>query len=548
MVRWVRVGLGTTVVAGGLGLAFSTHSDPHSIHTKTQAVVRGARTLAVVAAITADYKISLALAKRRDRLASVEANVASASNNKDDHFSERNGAEYKKVLLECHVRCAQRLLWLCQANAGVYVKVGQQIAALRPHVPEQITSVMASLHDKAVLSTREEVESVFRDQFGIAVADVFADFDWTPIGCASLAQVHRAKLHFPPRWVAVKIQHHHLQHTVDSDLELLEWTVGAVEKMWSDLDLMWLVPLCRHNIKRELDFENEAKNGQKCARMFAGRDWVYVPEVVQKWTGARVLTMELIDGVNIDQTDKIQALGFDPKQVATLFTDAFSHMIFCTGFVHCDPHPGNIMIRRHPTLGSTQIVLLDHGLYRQLQDDVRINFCSLWESVLLQDGQGVRDACHGLGLEEYERLMPIVLIGRHINDNTAMVGDTITREKRLELAREVGHQSFSDVTNFLEALPRDLLFIFRALNLVRVTHDSLGGSRKERFKSHARHAVKGRSYRTFDEDTPALAPVSPIIYLTDTYRSLRFEMRLMVAEWVIYWWRWSRFGSPFVAQ
>lgn len=177
------------------------------------------------------------------------------------------------------------------------------------------------------------------------------------------------------------------------------------------------------NLLRELDFRIECDNARRCARNLAGNPSVAVPETFPgphparaslrrlsrprgegRWLprrgaahrgrrgGAalcseRVITMDFAPGVKVDDVAGLRAAGFDPAAVGALVASAFGEMIFLHGFVHCDPHPGNMFVRWRAVGASRrapQIVLLDHGLYREVAPGTRLTYCKLWEALVLQ--------------------------------------------------------------------------------------------------------------------------------------------------------------------
>ena len=99
--------------------------------------------------------------------------------------------------------------------------------------------------------------------------------------------------------------------------------------------------------------------------------------------------MDYIEGAKITEVDKIKKMGFDTKEVGKTLINIFADMIFKHGFVHCDAHPGNIIVRRKPRSRDFQIVLLDHGLYRTLDPEFIKNFSHLWTGLIKQDRRQV---------------------------------------------------------------------------------------------------------------------------------------------------------------
>lgn len=119
-------------------------------------------------------------------------------------------------------------------------------------------------------------------------------------------------------------------------------------------------------LHQETDFVCEAKNSELVASDFAhlpGGGGVHVPSIHWGQTTRRVMTMEWIDGIPISDLTKLRSEGFKVPELANIMVESFSHQIFVSGFVHADPHPGNILVRRKPGTNAAQLVLLDHGCY-----------------------------------------------------------------------------------------------------------------------------------------------------------------------------------------
>jgi predicted unusual protein kinase regulating ubiquinone biosynthesis (AarF/ABC1/UbiB family) len=113
--------------------------------------------------------------------------------------------------------------------------------------------------------------------------------------------------------------------------------------------MQWMHEEIEGNLRKELDFENEARNAERSARNFAGNSSIHIPTIVWPLTSKRVLCMEFIDGCRISEQPKIAAMGFPIAGICDTAVRALADMIFLHGFVHCDPHPGNLLVRPNPS-------------------------------------------------------------------------------------------------------------------------------------------------------------------------------------------------------
>ncbi|KAL2789644.1 aarF domain-containing protein kinase 1 isoform d, partial [Daubentonia madagascariensis] len=274
--------------------------------------------------------------------------------------------EYLALRSKVHLRSARRLCELCCANRGTFIKVGQHLGALDYLLPEEYTSTLKVLHSQAPQSSMQEVRQVIREDLGKEIHDLFMSFDDTPLGAASLAQVHKAVLH-DGRTVAVKVQHPKVQAQSSKDILLMEVLVLAVKQLFPDFEFMWLVDEAKKNLPLELDFLNEGRNAEKVAQMLKHFDFLKVPQIYWELSTKRVLLMEFVDGGQVNDRDYMERNKIDVNEISRHLGKMYSEMIFVNGFVHCDPHPGNVLVRKHPGTGKAEIILLDHGLYQDAE-------------------------------------------------------------------------------------------------------------------------------------------------------------------------------------
>ena len=206
------------------------------------------------------------------------------------------------------------------------------------------------------------------------------------------------------------VQHPRPRAQVTADLATLRWLAWAVAVAFPEFGYEWLLPEFEASIEAELDFTREARNAHRTAALFADVPWLHVPRVIAPESSGRVLTMEYVAGAKIDDEDAVRRLGLAPAAVAGLLGTAFCRMIFHDGFVHCDPHAGNLLVRRMPAAGGgggsggdggggggggdsggggggMQLVLLDHGMYRELGESFRRSYCALWVRLLSREPQ-----------------------------------------------------------------------------------------------------------------------------------------------------------------
>jgi aarF domain-containing kinase len=137
----------------------------------------------------------------------------------------------------------------------------------------------------------------------------------------------------------------------------------------------------KRDLPRELDYKIEAANAERCRQIFKHDSRIKVPEVYHEYTRERVLVMSCEIGTPVTHVKKVREQGINLKDLSNLISEAFNHMIFKVGFVHGDPHPGNLFARKDEN-GKLQLVILDHGIYTDLGDETRLSYNKMWRGIL----------------------------------------------------------------------------------------------------------------------------------------------------------------------
>ena len=275
---------------------------------------------------------------------------------------ESGTPKYEDIKSEVHKRSANTLLDLCNKNGGCFIKVGQHIGALDYLLPEEYVSTMKVLHSNAPKMNLDDVYTVLQENLNADPKEVFNDFDEEPLGTASLAQVHKAKLKESGEEVAVKVQHRYVKKHSFVDINTMDFLVRVVNYVFPQFEFMWLAEEMRKNLPLELDFRQEGHNAEKVTNMLANLTWLKVPKIHWPLSTDRVLVMEYCEGGHINDKDYIVRNGIDAATISKNVSQMYSEMIYIHGYVHCDPHPGNVLVRKNKN-GNSELILLDHGLY-----------------------------------------------------------------------------------------------------------------------------------------------------------------------------------------
>lgn len=379
---------------------------------------------------------------------------------------EYGSEHYWTLKSEVHQRSAERLRDLCCSNRGTFIKVGQHLGALDYLLPEEYTSTLKVLHSQAPQSSMEEIQQVIREDFGKELSEIFVSFDETPQGAASLAQVHKAVLH-DGRTVAVKVQHPKVQSQSSKDIVVMEVLVRAVHWLFPDFAFMWLLEEAKKNMPLELDFLNEGRNAEKVASMLAHHRFLKVPKIYWDLSTKRILTMEFAEGGQVNDWEYMKKNGIDVNEISENLGKMYSEMIFVQGFVHCDPHPGNVLVRKCPRSHKTEIILLDHGLYQVLEPSFRVNYCQLWLALIHGDMSAVEHFSRRLGAGDLYPLFACVLTARSWTAVNAGISSVpVTQSEDVEI-RTNAARYLPQISELLNRIPRQMLLLLKTNDLLR---------------------------------------------------------------------------------
>lgn len=409
-----------------------------------------------------------------------------------------NDPGYDAAEKQQHLRAAQRVLEVCKAQGGLYIKLGQYAAANNHIYPKEWTETLRVLQDQAPSREFAVVEEIFKQEFGKHPDEMFAKFDHAPIAAASIAQVHEAVTH-EGEHVAVKLQYPEIRDRFVIDMFSHDVVLQALAYFFPKLDVTWAGPELKSVLAQELDFINEARNSERAKSYFDKSGDYYIPQVDWKYTTGRILTTEWIDGVKITDTKRLKSMGLNAKEAMTKLTTCLAEQLFITGFVHADPHPGNIFIRKHPTKkGTSQIVLLDHGLYKEVPDRVRTFYCRIYRGFVTGHYDEIRDACSEIGIDDW-RLLGFIIFMRPLDmtfftDEGVSIADAHNmmkdKKKLQQFFQKATQEHMDEVMKVIQAIPREFLLILRNNNIIRSINRELG-SPVNRFSLFGRQAIIG---------------------------------------------------------
>ncbi|GMM27558.1 Cqd2 protein [Martiniozyma asiatica (nom. inval.)] len=416
-----------------------------------------------------------------------------------------NEEEYQKALSKTHKSAAEMTLWALKKNGGVNIKLGQHVAAMTYLLPVEWTETMICLQSECPRSSVKELKEMFENDTGYKFDEYFSEFDEEPIGVASLAQVHRAKLANGEE-VAIKMQHPSLAKFVPLDVALTKMSFDMMYKVFPEYSLTWLGDEMQESIFIELDFRYEAKNAKKTSNYFKNYKRLTALRVPEVYTAMpRVLVMEYISGARLDNLKYIDNNGINRAEVCACLAHLFNNMIFKSGFVHCDPHHGNIAIRAldSPKNGHNfEIILYDHGLYRTIPNQMKIDYSKFWLALIDKDREGMKK--YGTKFAKInDGQFPIfaaAITGRDFEHATNGDIENARSANEIERMKDAMQNDglFFDLMDLLATVPRIVLLILKTNDLVRHLDECLQSplGQERTFLIMARYCT----YSVFEDD------------------------------------------------
>jgi ubiquinone biosynthesis protein len=260
---------------------------------------------------------------------------------------------------------AERLRLALESLGPIFVKFGQMLSTRRDMIPADIADELARLQDRVPPFPSDQALAVIKRAYGRNAADVFAEFDNTPIASASVAQVHRARL-TSGEAVAVKVLRPGIQTVIGHDVQLLHALAGLIEHLWWDgkrLKPREVVTEFAKHLEDELDLIREAANCSQLHRNFADSPLLAVPEVFWDYCTPEVMVMTWMDGMPVSQIDELRRRGVDIPRLARAGVEIFFTQVFRDGFFHADMHPGNVLVT-----DQGRYVALDFGIMSTLNE------------------------------------------------------------------------------------------------------------------------------------------------------------------------------------
>lgn len=276
-----------------------------------------------------------------------------------------------------------------------FIKLAQLLSARPDLITAQYANEFKKLQDEVPPFPVEDAKRIIEEEIHLPINKIFSDFQDEPIAAASIAQAHHGTL-IDGSDVIIKVQRPDIREQIETDISILTTIAQLMDKHIPEsrfFNPVGIVEEFSKTVRKELDFLEEMRNCYRFKKNLEDNPDVYIPKVYREFTTEKVLIMERIEGVRIDNIAEIDAMGLDRKRLAKIGVDAYFMMILENGFFHADPHPGNIF-----AMSTGQIGFMDFGIVGRVTDEMKETLANTFLALINKDFDRLIDQYIELGL------------------------------------------------------------------------------------------------------------------------------------------------------
>ena len=266
------------------------------------------------------------------------------------------------------VNLARNIRLICEDLGPIFVKLGQTISTRKDLLSDEIANELVKLQDNVTPFDGNTAKKIIEKELGKSTEDIFSFFETKPMASASIAQVHPAKLKTGEE-VIVKVVRPDIKEKIIQDISLMKKIASYLDGLSSDFKRMHLIDIVNDYemvIYDELNLIKEAASAKQIKKNFSGASFIYIPTVHCTYLTSRVMVMERIYGIPINNKERLAKEGVSFKEIAEKSVELFFVQVFEHNFFHADMHPGNIFIQKHND--TFRFVLVDFGIMGSLSE------------------------------------------------------------------------------------------------------------------------------------------------------------------------------------
>lgn len=367
-------------------------------------------------------------------------------------------------------------------NMGpTYIKLGQLLSTRPDFLPERYLDALSDLQDKAEPIPYEKVKQIVESEINTSISNAFADFDEEPLASASIGQVHKATLR-SGKEVAVKVQRPGIRDQFKNDLETLseiaDWSVKHT-KTGQQYAIDELIQDLRRILTNELDYTKEAKNLSRLHYNLRSFQHLVIPLPVPDYSTSRVLTMEFIEGEKVIELSPVKQIEIDATELADELIEAYLKQIMIDGFVHADPHPGNIHLTK-----DYKISMLDLGMVAKISPSNQEYLLKLMTTLSRDNGENVADILIEMGELKEDHDLPKFReeVNHLVMENKSSTAEEMKTGRLLIQINKSAAQNGIDIPTEINILGKVLLNLDQIISTLAPDFDIRQAIRKHIWK------------------------------------------------------------------
>lgn len=345
-----------------------------------------------------------------------------------------------------------------------YIKLGQMLSTRPDLVGMEIAEELQSLRDNTPVTPFNEMKEVIERELEKPIDEIFSEINENPIGSASIGQVYKARLKENGEEVALKVQKPHSYEIVKSDVEIMKFLANRIDKFIHQTrtyNLPAMVKEFERSIFKEVNYLEEVMNMQNLSKNFKNTPYIKIPKAYTKYCTSKVITMELIKGIEVTDLIEGDYPNINKKKIANYGVKSYFKQIMIDGFFHADPHPGNLIVTE-----DNKLCYIDEGMMGILNEDFKENLAEL---ILLLIAGNTNNIIKQL------IYMDIITPSQNTDDLKADIDDLLNLYYGAELKNMDG--AMEDLLNAMVknnvALPREFVMIGRGIALIEDTGKKL---------------------------------------------------------------------------
>lgn len=375
----------------------------------------------------------------------------------------------------------KRIRLVFEELGATYIKLGQMMSNRSDIFPAELIVELEKLQDEVPPFESDAALQILEEDLGSSYTEFFDFFDHQPLASASISQVHKAVLKKGKQEVAIKIQRPNLKEKIDIDLQILKESASFLQnyipevKQFSIYDFLLEFEIA---LNKELNFKTEANNILKFKKRLEKHPYVHIPDVYTELCSRRIIVMEFIKGVKINQIKQLQEPPYNAELIAHRYLDLYFDQVFNYGIFHADPHPGNIYVYPNNTFA-----FIDFGIVGVVHKRDRDLLTSIILGIEEKDAKKILHAFQKVTPNPIENQ---IALEYRLNE---LIEDLSYQEIAEIDVHETGNRIRALVMEFNIQIPTNFFLLSKAISIVEGTVKKLNPNLKLE-KAIAPHARK----------------------------------------------------------